>query len=295
MDELIFWLFILVAFIAVIVFVVKFFGKAIKEDEAKRADFANKLKNDPAYRAEAKLHKKFDELTLSGGGGFYNTRRYSYMSFEECVEKNIENCVEYLQDGALMVCTENLVAPWSDVSNGAAIYAYAPHSTFRKEIKSFEYGGHESFNVLPANIGFGIKKYFGVSDITITNKKSSVTGSAIAGGILAGGVGAVVGAVHAMDKNTSGGTDKVNVSGSNFYGVSLYSNRIDYIVISKKVIDRVKEPDEKYVLTKNDKYCVIHQGLASPNQNELKEITDYLNNVVSAIATWNTVGKAEKK
>ena len=288
MDELIFWLFILGAFIAVIVLVVKWFGKAIKADEARRADFANKLKNDPAYRAEAKLHKKFDELTLSGGGGFYNTRRYSYLSFEECVEKNIENCVEYLKDGALMVCTHNLVSPWSDVSNGAAIYAYAPHSAFRKEIKSFEYGGHESFNVLPANSGFGIKKYFGVSDITVTNKKSSVTGSAIAGGILAGGVGAVVGAVHALDKNASGGTDKVNVSGSNFYGVSLYSNRINYIVISKKVIDRVKEPDEKYVLKMTDQYCVIHQGLASPNQNELKEITDYLNSVVSAIATWNT-------
>lgn len=288
MGDLIFWLFMLGAFIAVIVFVVKFFGKAIKEDEARRADFANKLKNDPAYRAEAKLHKKLDELTLSGGGGFYNTRRYSYLSFEECLEKNIEGCVDYLKDGALMVCTHNLVSPWSDVSNGAAIYAYAPHSAFRKEIKSFEYGGHESFNVLPANSGFGIKKYFGVSDITVTNKKSSVTGSAIAGGILAGGVGAVVGAVHALDKNASGGTDKVNVSGSNFYGVSLYSNRIDYIVVSKKVIDKVKAPDEKYVLKMTDQYCVIHQGLASPNQNELKEITDYLNSVVSAIATWNT-------
>lgn len=295
MDELIFWLFILGAIIAVIVLVVKWFGKVIKEDEARRADFANKLKNDPAYRAEAKLHKKLDELTLKSGGGFYNIRKESYLSFEECVERNIERCVEYLKDGALMVCTDNLVAPWSDVSNGAAIYAYAPHSAFRKEIKSFEYGGHESFNVLPANSGFGIKKYFGVSDITVTNKKSSVTGSAIAGGILAGGVGAVVGAVHALDKNASGGTDKVNVSGSNFYGVSLYSNRINYIVISKKVIDRVKKPDEKYVLKMTDQYCVIHQGLASPNQNELKEITDYLNSVVSAIATWDSAGKAKKK
>ena len=73
MDELNFWLFILGAFITVIVWVVKWLGKVIKEDEAKRADFANKLKNDPAYRAEAKLHKKLDELTLSHGGGFYNT------------------------------------------------------------------------------------------------------------------------------------------------------------------------------------------------------------------------------
>ena len=295
MDELVFWLFILGAFIAVIVLVVKWFGKAIKEDEARRADFANKLKNDPAYRAEAKLHKKLDALTLSGGGSFYNARRYSYLNSKECVEKNIENCVEYLKDGALMVCTNNLVGPWSDVSYGSAIFAYAPHGVFGKEIKSYDEGGREIFHVLPANSGFGVKKFFGVSDITVTNKKSSVIGSAIAGGILAGGVGAAVGAVHAMDKNASGGTDKVNVSGSNFYGVSLYSNRIDYIVISKKVIDKVKAPDEKYVLEMTDQYCVIHQGLASPNQNELKEITDYLNSVVSAIATWNSAGKTDKK
>ena len=64
-----------------------------------------------------------------------------------------------------------------------------------------------------------------------------------------------------------------------------------YIVISKKVIDRVKKPDEKYILKMNDQYCVISKGLAGTNKDELKEITDYLNSLVSAIATWNTSKK----
>lgn len=285
MDELIFWLFILGAFIAFIILVVKWFGKVIKEDEAKKLAFVNKIKNDPSYSVEARLHEKLNGLNLD----VFASSSLDYdLSFEERRNKKIKRCVKYLEDGALMVCTNNLLDSWSNPSLGSALYTYTPHCTFCNEIKSFEYGGHKSFSILPTGCGFGIKKYFSVSDVTVTNKKSSVTGSAIAGGILAGGVGAVVGAVHALDKNASGGTDKVNVSGNNFYGVTLFTNRIDHIVISKKLIDKVKKPDEKYILKMNDQYCVIDKGLAGTNKDELKEITDYLNSLVFAIVAWDT-------
>lgn len=292
MDELMFWLFILGAFIAVIVSVVKWFGKIIKEDEEKKLAFVNKINNDPAYIVEARLHKKLNGLDLN----VFASSSLDYdLSFEEKRNKKIKRCVDYLEDGALMVCTNNLLDSWSNPSLGSALYTYTPHCTFCNEIKSSEEGGHKFFSILTTGCGFGVKKYFSVSDMTVTNKKSSVAGSAIAGGILAGGVGAVVGAVHAMDKNASGGTNKVTFSGNNFYGVTLFTNRIDHIVISKKLIDRVKKPDEKYILIMNDQYCVIDKGLANINKDELKEITEYLNSLVLAIATWDSAGKDKKK
>ena len=76
---------------------------------------------------------------------------------------------------------------------------------------------------------------------TTYNKKSSVVGSAIAGGVIAGGAGAVVGAVSAVNTNMNGGKT-VSKGSLGDYGIYYKKDWISNCYISDDVLNNFDSP-----------------------------------------------------
>ena len=87
------------------------------------------------------------------------------------------------------------------------------------------------------------------------HRQASVVGQAIAGGIIAGGVGAVVGAANATSKNASGGV-QTTVGLRNYYFLSSLNGgrMIDTIYISTSVINQFGEPPKEFVVEKRQDF-----------------------------------------
>lgn len=251
---------------------------SIKNHNKKQQEYDVLIEKNPAWEVEKKVRDRLKYISFGKASSF--SRYPSYMDskkYNRYLSDNQSKCAEFLNDGALMVASHQCVDPNSLSNNGQALYIYTPHAVFRKWTLP---SGTTTTDILPAGLGLGIKEYH---HTTVVTKDASVTGSAIAGAVIGGTAGAVVGAVHAMETNAKGGKSKVVSDGTKTYNIQVFDHWIDCVLISKEVLKMCPPPLEDAISVETDTYWVLDRYLSGAKKDEVEEIRNYLNTIIAKI------------
>jgi len=134
----------------------------------------------------------------------------------------------------------------------------------------------------PIPIGKGLQKshYYlqpqQMLETTSVHKNASVAGRAVAGGVLAGGVGAVVGAVSAVGKNASGGVTTHYTSGSTSYEICV-----------PNMETAEGRPYGVYkLISNNPKYNISFGNSRTENAHSEREIRDIISSIETEIQKY---------
>lgn len=259
-------------------------SKKFKKFAKQQQSIKDKLANDPNWEVERRIEKRlaYTSLELGGSFQFYPSQPYGE-KYKGNVKANLNRCVDFLKDGALMVATHQLIDPNSSAINGRGLYIYTPNALFRKT-KAAVTGEVNLNDIMPAGSEFGIKEH--IKEALVT-KKVSVADAAAAGAILAGTAGAVVGAAHAMDTNANGGKSELVSKGSTLC-IQLFTHGIDCIFISKEILKMCVPPPAHCVSVETNTYWILDSHLEEwktdrQAHQKLKETLDYLNDIVAKI------------
>ncbi len=267
--------------IILIIFFIQVF-KLFKKSRSMINNIKKLVDSDPAYETERRVRDRIEKIKFGTVGTFkheYSTKQYYGKShYDEYLEHNQQKCVEFLKDGALMVCTYNIIDPHDNFNHSQSLYVYTHRATFRR---TKEDAGFELNDIFPSKYKFGMGNY---RPATVVNKKSSVAGSALAGGVIAGAPGAIVGALHSTEKNASGGTDKIHFSNDKVYYTALDTHQIDCIFISKDILKHYAPPPSEYISVETDDYWILRRYLSSYNDSQnVKDLLAYLNGIVDDV------------
>lgn len=124
---------------------------------------------------------------------------------------------------------------------------------------------------------------------TYSTRQSSVVGRAVAGGIIAGGAGAVAGAISAANKNARGGVTQTGYSYGGYYlsvkdPIKRRRDPIASVYISNKVIERIGYPSMLSRNKRNEKEGYVEfKGFrgAYNTEGDIQQLINYINAVLN--------------
>ena len=199
--------------------------------------------------------------------------------------KNIDLTAHLIKEGAELILSMGLDMSWND--RGRTICVVMPHAAFRIGVP---------INTTCISLNLEFQDDFRVSSdsfstsSTTTVKKARVVGQAVAGGILAGGAGAVVGAINAASQNSSGGKSVTTYDGYErvyYIDDKKYGRKIDSILINTKLFEKFGRPPEKYVVRRGQDYWQLLSDhsflgcsvLTDKHRTNLDELFNYIDTI----------------
>ena len=137
----------------------------------------------------------------------------------------------------------------------------------------------------PDNLTLSMKKFEYNNSVTIT-KKASTTGRAIAGGLIAGEVGAVIGAASAISANASGGVQKNYGGKAEGYRLIIHQSEFRHVYISKELVPDTGVPtySDFSVSDRGSYYEIIGPFVESKTDREKESLCkykDYFTNLIN--------------
>ena len=119
-----------------------------------------------------------------------------------------------------------------------------------------------------------------------TTSKASATKRAIAGGVLAGGVGAVVGAVSANEANANGGVVHTKYNHGKMNYLTIKGTKYNSYCVSKDVIGKVGKPVQSKDFKIEDKGKYYHisgpfsEAISLSEKQELQSLCNYFKRII---------------
>lgn len=171
---------------------------------------------------------------------------------------NRQKLIELLYDGADIVMASGINYP--ALSHSGGVDVVTPSVVIQKRF-NFATRVTGTASVIATNVMW--VNHFLPEKITRTGQ-ASVVGQAVVGGVIAGGVGAVVGAVDAASKNASGGVERTVGLRKHYFLASVYGGEmIDTICVKTSVIRHFGAPPEAFVVEKNSDYWLLQATAAN--------------------------------
>lgn len=261
-------------FVVFAILLFAFIFVAYKIQAAKQANFESQFNSKPEYAKErtirdlfANNHKRThaNQKTLPDIESQYMAAGADIVACTLDIDNDFRNqrLDPYERGGFLSVLA---ITPKAIVQAYGTIVEVKPFEKFEINIKTLHLVSH-----------------------TQTTKKASVVGRAAAGAAVAGGVGAVVGAVSAASANANGGVSKT-VTTSNGTTTFLYYNKMDtkpivYFAINEKLLNGVDLQIPDLNIRKEDNYIVISDpcmidAQSSYEQNKNEQYAQLLNSII---------------
>lgn len=243
--------------------------------------------SDEAWNVERNIYQ-----LMEGLGYFEDT---DFMYSEEINEsirlRRVEKCKEFIDAGAGIVLTRG-TSPGRASHNSTEIIAITPKATIMMSAQDNSWHFRETKQI---HFGDGYKvKFFRERDTNTTTttytKDASVVGQAVAGAVIAGPVGAVVGALNANNTNAKGGKTKTSTSvtktGKFIYTIDTPAgSTLESVYLDTSFMDKYGYPPETFVTKKTKDYWMIgggsflRTGFEDPGYELL---ADYINNAISS-------------
>jgi len=246
------------------------------------ANFEKDFYKSPNLQNERDLLSKLKDIE-----SFYPINKNSSTSSEEAYDENHKMLTDFIKAGALVVIASGTTT--QSVST-AGVDVITPEVVFQR---NFNLGTRviSTASVKTSDIVF-VK---GLAEKITQKKQASVVGQAVAGSVIAGGAGAVVGAINAASNNASGGKE-VTVGLRNYYYLNLmYSGEmIDTIYINTSVIDRFGAPPKEFVVKKDTDYWRIeatpkNQMLGGLDRSVYDDYVAYITKVLNYYGAKTTL------
>lgn len=269
-------------------------------------------KSDSKWQVERNIYKVMEELdyfeeyepkeykapSVRPGNGSYQRlvehRQEHTKKEQERKEKlelsNIEKCECLINAGADILITCGTRAN-RYIGMTTEITAITPKATINMNSNGQGYSFQQS-KKLSFYDGYKLDFFKGDNTRSTTyTKDASVIGQAVAGAVIAGPAGAVVGALNASNTNAKGGKTKTitEKTGEKIFTIHLPSGDIlGNIFLSTSFMDKYGYPPEKFVKTKTKKYWIIEDGVYfyrcgfNELEDKYKELVDYINKAISS-------------
>ena len=201
-------------------------------------------------------------------------------AYYEDMADNAKQCAKLISLGAKIVLVDGTRPDYSKTQE-KNYFAITPKMVLhRKEEKN-----EASVNSQIIN---GARIYVQTANQTaVVKENASVTKQAIAGAVIAGAAGAIIGAANAMETNSNGGKTKVVSTSQQVCGILFNDVCLDCIIISQDLIDKYGAPQVPYEPVKTTD-CWIYTGIPSfkgdiAHKNNFVILTNYVQNILNEL------------
>jgi len=197
-------------------------------------------------------------------------------------KQNMQEIIPLIDRGAEVILGTGLAVP----NEEQRIDIIMPHAIVRKSYSVYQTADGKRKRRVSHALDTRFKEIVSegsfdeIVSVSSKTKQASVVGQAIAGGIIAGDVGAMVGAANAVSQNASGGKKVSHIKTAKRYKLKLSSSNeaVDTIIISTALFERFGMPPEELVKSRKQNYWLIQDNISGGDrrltsaQNQLPHI-----------------------
>lgn len=201
-------------------------------------------------------------------------------AYYEDMAYNAKQCAELIRLGAKIVLVDSTRPDYRETRE-KNYFAITPKMVLhRKEEKDEASVNSQIINCARIYVQTANKT-------AVINQNASVTKQAIAGAVIAGAAGAIIGAANAMETNSNGGKTKVVSTSQQICGIYFNDVCLDCIIISQDLIDKYGAPQVPYEPVKTTD-CWIYTGIPSfigdiEHKNNFVTLTNYVENLINEL------------